>query len=250
MPRIARAVCATDVYHIFIRGVGRQHIFEDDDDYLEFMALLENYSAKLNVAIFAYALMENHVHLLLGAPMKSISDFMRRLQTAYAHHFNVRHERAGYLFQGRFGSQGIADDDQFLAALSYIHMNPVRAGLSKGPDFKWSSYGEYFRSPHICDTSLAMNLLGNKDAFKALHDNSVDENFLDISDSSGCRRKAAESRAIEIAVETLGKDWRSVLLSGERAARDESIRRLKTRGLSIRQIERLTGIGRGIIQRA
>ena len=100
--RTARKECESNIYHVIVRGVGRQLPFEDDSDRRFFVEALSDSRASHGVEPFAWCLMANHVHLALRAPIESISTMMRSLETRYAGHFNFRHERMGTLFQGRF----------------------------------------------------------------------------------------------------------------------------------------------------
>ena len=193
--------------------------------------------------------MDNHVHLLLRAPLASISDFMQRLQTAYANYFNRRHAHVGPLFQGRFGSQCIENDDQLLAVVRYIHMNPVKAGITRSPEYEWSSYSEYTESPVICDVSFLGEIIGDTHAFRLLHEQDGEDSFLDVEDDTEHYVRVGETQARAIADEVLGESWRSTIMQQNRQDRNAALRTLRNHGLSVRQIERLTGIGRGIIQR-
>jgi len=90
----------------------------------------------------AYCLMPNHYHLLVETPRANLDDAMQRLNGTYALRFNRHHERTGHLFQGRYGSTLITDDDYALTVVRYIAANPVQAGLCAGPeDWPWSSAG-------------------------------------------------------------------------------------------------------------
>ncbi len=112
-----------------VRGIERKSIFHDDADRKEFLARLEQSIEKTGCRCYAWALMSNHVHLLLRAGSHPLSHTMRRLLTGYAIHFNRRHRRSGYLFQNRYKSILCQDDVYFLELVRYIHLNPVRAGL-------------------------------------------------------------------------------------------------------------------------
>lgn len=248
MPRIMRSECTSGVYHVFNRGVGRQFIFEDSDDRLEFLELIARFSASLHVTILAWVLMDNHVHLLLQAPITAISSFMRTLQSTYASYFNKCHRHTGHLFQGRFGSQGIESDEQLLTVVRYIHRNPIEGGLCESLDYAWSSYQEYTGQPSICDITLVSSMFDNLAAFQAFHAMATDAH-IEIETKPRQPAKPSNSRALRIAEHELGPEWRELLLTKDKRFRDTSICKLKACGLSIRQIERMTGIGRGIIQR-
>lgn len=247
--RAARRPCETNVYHVFARGVGRQLIFEDDEDRFLFLDLMSRFSARDGVSFLAWALMDNHIHLLLRAPLPAISKFMARLESAYATAFNARHDRVGHLFQGRFGSQGIDSGKRLLAAVRYIHQNPVKAGMSPGCLYRWSSYEEYIGSSHLCDTDMVLGYFANREEFESFHAVAETGRFADVEDEGSRKSRLSDWRAEKRAAELFGEEWRHDLSLMGKEDRDARLRELISLGLSVRQLERLTGIGRGIIQR-
>lgn len=250
MPRTIRIECASNIYHVFNRGVGHQFIFEDDDDRIELLNRVVRLSSSLHVTVLAWVLMNNHVHFLLHASMASISVFMQRLQSAYASYFNERHHHLGHLFQGRFGSQGIESNEQLLAVMRYIHRNPVEAGLSKTLDYAWSSYGEYLGQPRLCKVSFIFNMFDNSVEFEKFHTAVANGHVASPGRREFCSVKPNDKEALQIAEQEFGANWKDLILSQDKEFRNASLRKLKAHGLSIRQIERMTGIGRGIIQRS
>ncbi len=141
------------VYHVTIRGNERRAIFRTDGDREYFLNKLAESVRLYDVRLYLYTLMTNHVHAVLETPQANLSRFMHRLQTAYTVYYNRRHRRSGHLFQGRFGST-LVDEDEYILKLSrYVHLNPVfvRAHAQK-PDrervqilrqYVWSSYRSY-----------------------------------------------------------------------------------------------------------
>lgn len=250
MSRKPRIESESGMYHVFARGVGRQLIFEDDADRVFLKRQIGKLADRFDVSILAWAFMGNHLHFLLNADMGAISKFMQRMQTSYACHFNVKYDHVGHLFQGRFGSQPIRDEAQLLMAVRYIHLNPVQGGLSATPDYKWSSYPEYLGVPDLCDTSLVWSAFGDKETFLDFHEKPSEERFIDVEGVECRYAQISEDQISRVAESELGDGWQERLRKADRGARDSSLRALKRRGLSIRQIERLTGIGRGIIQRS
>ena len=243
--RTARKKCESDVYHVVVRGVGKQILFEDDTDRWFFLDTLDNQRTRHGVQLYAWCLMSNHIHLLFHAPLENISAMMRALETRYAGYFNVRHARTGTLFQGRFTSVPVESDEQLLQAVRYIHRNPVGAG--EPIDSLWSSFRDYMgkHGSIDVDTTFVMGLLGGKPAFLRLHDS---------EDGSYARRlprhRVADTQALSIAKDVLGEVGPHSLKSIDKASRDELLVRLKEAGLSVRQISRITSIGENIIQRA
>lgn len=148
MPRDARRVSPTGLYHIMLRGIDKMQIFHDDVDCIRYLCLLEQAQQPDRFEVLAYCLMGNHVHLLVRTEKNSaaaLETATKSLGVRYAAHYNGRYDRVGPLFQGRYKSQPVATAGYFLRLLRYIHNNPVAAGLCAAPNaYPWSSYPDYF----------------------------------------------------------------------------------------------------------
>ena len=120
MPRRARTISNSGYYHVVMRGIGKQILFEERADYLRFLETLERYLSEEPFDVLAYCLMENHVHLLLHT-QSGLERIMKRIAGSYAYYFNNKYERSGHLFQDRFSSEPI-DSDSFwqLCGISII----------------------------------------------------------------------------------------------------------------------------------
>ncbi len=149
------------LYHVLSRGNQQQDIFFQDGDRRSFLKAIGQMSERYDVDIFAYVLMDNHYHLLIRTNSANLSKSMQWLGTTYSTRFNLRHERNGHLFQGRYKSI-IFENDAYLLRLSYyIHRNPLRAGCVKRLiDYRWSSYPVYAyqrRYPEWLNTNLILS---------------------------------------------------------------------------------------------
>jgi len=129
MPRKARIDTPGALHHIIVRGIERRKIFYDDNDRDNFLDRLGNILTDTQTACFAWALIPNHLHLLLRTGVTPIATVMRRLLTGYAASFNRRHRRHGQLFQNRYKSILCQENPYLLELVRYIHLNPLRAGL-------------------------------------------------------------------------------------------------------------------------
>ncbi len=246
MPRTKRVVSESGFYHVTMRGAGRRNIFEDDTDRYEFLKRLRA-MVDDGVKLHAWCLMDNHVHLLINTGKHCISEPLHKLCTSYALSFNGRHAHIGSVFQGRFASFPINADAHLIEVVRYIHLNPKDIGITDPREYKWSSYREYLGEEGLCDTSLVCELLGGIDSFIQFHD--VKER-ISLVDITGYQRRLSDAEAREMAVRLLGSEFPdSLFLCGIRE-RDEHLKRLNRMGISTRQLERLTGIGRSIIRRA
>ncbi len=131
MPRKARIDAPGAVHHVIIRGIERRDIFRDKHDRNNWLARLGSITEESRTSCFAWALMTNHVHLLLRTGMVPLATVMRRLLTGYAVSFNRRHRRHGQLFQNRYKSILCQEDLYLKELVRYIHLNPLRVGLVK-----------------------------------------------------------------------------------------------------------------------
>ena len=245
MTRAPRKQAESGIYHIVARGVSRCVIFEDDADRERFLGDLGELCAEAGAKVYAWCLMENHYHLLAQLELPPLSAMMKALNSSYALYFNTRHDRVGHLFQGRFKSEPVDSDRYFLTVLRYIHQNPEKAGMAATGDYRWSSYREYLGAAGFVDTELGLSLLGGREGFLDFHAT------LDMTaaccDVGRSRRIVCEEDARAVAQAALG-DTRLESVAGlARSERDDAICRLRAASLSVRQIERLTGVSRGVV---
>lgn len=142
MARLPRQVVAAFPYHVIQRGNNRQPIFLDDQDRRRYLADLQQASETHGLAIHAYVLMDNHVHLLCTPSQPdALARVMQSVGRRYVRSFNRRHGRTGTLWEGRFRSSLVEADRYLLACQRYIESNPVRAGMVEQPaDWPWSSH--------------------------------------------------------------------------------------------------------------
>jgi putative transposase len=145
MARLPRLTLPGYPHHIILRGNNRQPIFASDADYEALLAMLEEYARKEAVAIHAYVLMSNHLHLLATpSTAEGIPQTMQALGRRYVRHFNQRQQRTGTLWEGRYKSTLIQAERYLLACMAYIDLNPVRAGMvADAVDYPWSSHRHY-----------------------------------------------------------------------------------------------------------
>ena len=142
MARIPRQVVAGFPYHVIQRGHNRQQVFVDDIDRREYLGWLKEAAEAHGLAIHAYVLMDNHVHLLCTpGQADSLARTIQAVGRRYVRRFNRRHGRSGTLWEGRFRSSLVEADRYLLACQRYIESNPVRAGMVEGvADWPWSSH--------------------------------------------------------------------------------------------------------------
>jgi putative transposase len=141
VPRHLRPQYAWALYHIYIRGVRRNPVFHSDDDRERFMLLLDVIAREFDWIVIVYCLMGNHYHLAICTPRANIAEGMQALNSRYAQEFNRRYGFSGHVFEARYNSVLVEDDDHLQELAGYVVLNPVRAGLCEHPSqWRWSSY--------------------------------------------------------------------------------------------------------------
>ncbi len=165
MPRALRIHDPDGIYHIVVRGDNREPIFVNNGDHQQYLRLLSGFKAELGFKCYGYALMTNHVHLLLQPGDKTtVSVIMQRLSATYTRYFNKKHNRVGHIYQGRFHSSLVDKEAYLLEVVRYVHLNPVRAGMAHHPrDYLWTSYHAYMDSERnileLIDCRLILEML-------------------------------------------------------------------------------------------
>jgi REP element-mobilizing transposase RayT len=252
MPRKARRKSESGIYHLILRGINRQSIFEDDEDREKFLQKLEHYKQECGYSIYAYCLMSNHIHLLIKTGREPLQQIMKRIGASYVYWYNWKYERCGHLFQDRYKSEPVEDDKYFLTVLRYIHQNPIKAGLVKDiKNYEWSSYKDYIKDQGITDREFALGIFENdkspalKEFISFMHELS-EEKCLDI-----------EERKIRITDDHLKsiiqKQYNMQAMMIQNEPRDTMKKILKEileiKGVSTRQLARVTGVSTNIIWR-
>ena len=242
MSRLAREISPTGLYHIVFRGINKQHIFEEDTDYQKMIHILKDLKTEMNFEIYAYCFMANHAHILLKENQAGdISRIMKRLLTKYAMYFNKKYQRSGSLIANRYKSQAVDVDNYFLSVVRYIHQNPIKANLTKNIDsYRWSSYNEYLcEDAFLVDTYFVLGMIPIE-IFEKFHQLDETEVFLvndrlKTSDDAIRREIMKEYNMEPFQIGSLSRNIRNTILY-----------ELRER-YSIRQLERVTGVSRGVI---
>ena len=132
------------IYHVMSRGNRKKNIFEDVEDYVRFLDIVQDAQEMYGFTVHAICLMTNHFHIEIETSEVALSRIMQRIKSLYAEDFNYRHHYSGHLFEGRYNACLILNDRYFLEVSRYIHLNPVKAGMVREPAaYEYSSYGAY-----------------------------------------------------------------------------------------------------------
>ena len=148
-----------NLYHIIIRGIDKQDIFNDDKDRNKFLEEISETQKKYGYQVCTYCLMDNHVHLVVYDVNQNISKAIQSLLIRYSMYFNKKQDRIGTLLQDRFLSRVITNKIYFLNVCRYVHQNPLKANISATEDYKWSSYQDFLNNKKdgIVNTKLLLN---------------------------------------------------------------------------------------------
>ncbi len=249
MSRNARQLSSTDTYHVVIRGADHQLLFEEKKDYQKYLEILQLYEAECQFELYAYCLMPNHIHLLIHSPVTSLGSVFRHVSTTYSSWFNAKYNRTGYLQEGRYFSEPVETEKYLFTVLRYIHQNPIKAGLETvpGETYPWNSFCDYISGINdIVNIEYILQFLGGLESFRSLHQIIVEEECLDINT---LRKRLPDDVARDIIrtecnCETVSDFQKLTLLE-----RNNNIILLRKKGLSIRQINRLTGTPKGVIEK-
>ncbi|WP_096156448.1 transposase [Bacillus sp. FJAT-45066] len=251
MPREAREKSKTGIYHIMLRGINRQTIFEDNEDKKRFLTTLAKYRDVSNFQLYGYCLMDNHVHLLMKEVEEPIALTIQRISASYVLWYNHKYCRCGHLFQERFKSENVEDKKYFLVVLRYIHQNPIKAGLASNvKDCHWTSIKQYMSHPTFIHTDFVLKLFSSnrQEALtlfmqymsKPNQDQCLEyEEIIKLSDEE-----------VRKCLRELGAASSSELQRMDRPKRNRILVRMKKmKGVSLRQLARVTGISKSLIQK-
>lgn len=183
MPRQARIKSYTGIYHIMIRGINKEKIFKNSTYKNKVIEIIREIKKELEFDLIAYCVMDNHMHLLLKADEESLIIIMKKINIKYAMYYNKLEKRYGHVFQDRFKSEAVEDNNYLLGALRYIHNNPIKAGMINNiKGYKWSSAIEYLNKEEDLVSEKYLNeflgLFKDKEDFIKFHNQ--DDNILYI----------------------------------------------------------------------
>jgi putative transposase len=142
MPRPLRPIADGLIYHVINRGNNRQTVFGSEGDFVAFLKAITDLKKRKPFDLYGYCLLGNHIHLLIRPWEDSISRIVQSLLVSHTQRYHRFHRSSGHVWQGRFKSPVIQDDDHLLTVLRYIEANPLRAKLVEhAGDYRWSSFG-------------------------------------------------------------------------------------------------------------
>ena len=205
---------------------------------------LPDTARKSKCEIYAYCLLDNHIHLLLKEGQEPLATTMKKIGTSYVYYYNWQYNRKGHLFQDRFKSEPVEDDTYFLTVLRYIHLNPQKAGLTDDlASYPYSSYTEYTNKAKLINPIFALKIF-HQDQDKAIqefihfHQQPNDDRCLDITE----KRETLSDKMIRQLVSKKYHLELAALSNAKPEAQKKVLTYLKElNGCSLRQLARLTG---------
>ena len=250
MPRTARKTSLSNIYHVMLRGINRQNIFEEDEDRLYFLNILGRCKKLSGFKLYAFVLMSNHVHFLIEPADESLDTIFRRIGTRYAVWFNQKYQRVGHLFQDRFRSENVESDQYFRTVLRYIIQNPMKAGIESRPgSYRWSSFLAYEHGKGtVTDTQYALDLFGGRqELVDYLNQNNDDDTVMDeASYDRRLRDDLAKAKMRRITQCSSVSEFQQL----DSLIQKEYARKMHHEGLSLGQISRMTGMPKTTVYKA
>lgn len=240
MTRLSRQESNTGYYHVMTRGINKNKIFKSKPDKQKLIDIIREKLSEVDCKVYAYCVMDNHLHLLLNSSIENLSLFMKKINISYAMYYNWKNDRIGPVFQDRFRSENILNDRYFYGVIRYIHNNPVKANIVAKPEkYNWSSMSEYIGDEadivHINGIKLIQNSFHTVSSFMKFHLIQDEHNYLEIEEED-------ELKNIQLS-EKMIKDYlkeKNLKEIGElKDKEDLIIRLLKTEQYSYRKIAEL-----------
>ncbi len=240
MPRKAREISSSGIYHVITRGLNKQLIFHETYDYQQFLIILSRTKEEYNFNLYAYCLMGNHVHLLIKDNNNKISMIMHRICLTYSMWYNKKYNRNGYLFQNRFKSEPVENEQYLLTVFRYIHQNPLKAGMvSWLYSYRWSSYCDYYNGhSDLVDLEMFQGFFAGKNELL---------DFLGASTREMCmeyytRNNMSDDDVLTIIRTVSGLDDPHDLKKMDDVSIREILSELYKAGVNANQIEKITGV--------
>lgn len=245
MPRAARKKSRSGIYHVMIKGADSRMIFTDDEDCRHFLKALSRAKEKSGFFLYAYCLMDNHVHMLIKEGEEPLEVIFKRIGSSYVYYFNWKYELHGHLFQDRFRSERVEDYVYFLDVLRYICQNPVKAGICRKPfDYPWLGCSGISDAIVPLDSITELSDLSGKDlrdfVSKACHEDHLEDNG---------PKRLTDREALDLLYKISGTRITRDIGRWKAGDRDMSIKTALHSRISIRQLSRLTGISKSVIER-
>lgn len=247
MPRNRRQVSSTHVYHVIFRGINQQILFEEKADYHTFLTILQECRQQDHFRLFAYCLMDNHVHLLVEDTDVPLAVSMSRLEVRFARWYNFKYNRSGYVFQDRYKSCPVETERYLLTVFRYIHQNPYHAGIEKEVGtYQWSSFQDYFYEyDKNIDRDMICSLFSSKEELLCFIQTPVTEQHMEYFSQN----RIPDKEALCLIREISGCSGPGEFQRLDLQTRNAFLQEILKFGISVRQISRLTGVTKASVEK-
>ncbi len=248
MTRPARQPSESGIHHVMLRGINRELIFRDDEDRERFLHCLAVTKRLSGCRLLAYCLMSNHVHLVLRTGQEDVGQVVKRLSVRYVGWHNRKYGRVGHLFQDRFKSRPVDDDEYLQTLLRYVWANPVEAGVvEQAQDYRWGSLRLLGRPDTVVDESELLRLIPLESLWE-LARLPIPSDWVPRIDTAS-RPLQTDAEADGTLGELCERFGATSLDALPLTGRDRVIAELLDRGSSLRQVARVTGVGLTVVRR-
>jgi len=165
VPRKQRIYYDGALYHVIARGNNGEYILKEEEEKKKYIETIKKYKERYKFKLYAYCIMDNHIHLLIEVGDTPLPKIMQGIQQVYTQWYNRKNARTGHVFQQRYKAI-VCDKDGYLLPLTkYIHRNPVEANMTKDTNYEWSSYGEYAGGrEEVVEIEFVLKILSNNKA--------------------------------------------------------------------------------------
>ena len=248
MARTTRRQSESNIYHVMLRGINKQKIFYDEEDYKKFLYILSDCKKICQFELFAYCLMSNHIHLLIREGKEPLGLFFKRFGARFVYWYNSKYDRVGHLFQDRYKSEPVDTDEYFLTVLRYIHNNPVKAGITKDMfSYSFSSATAYTGASNSLVDIDSVYKICDRTTLIEFFTQSSDDKCMDVDDKKSNRIN--DALATSIAIDYFGVDNPEQIPTLPKKILLSSVSDLVKRGVSERQISAITKLSRYAIRK-
>ena len=248
MARQARVKSTTGIYHVILKGLDGRNIFLDDSDRSIFIEKLNKAREAGGFQLYAYCLMDNHIHLLIKEG-EELGTSIKRITVGYVQLHNNKYGRTGHLFQNRFSSEVIEEEQYLMAVVRYIHRNPLKAGMiARLEEYPWSSYDKVIQAYQVNSTTLDIEII--KDYFPTVADF---VRFSEEENQDKCLEINPKTRLNDVQLTDMLRQNGKYLNLGELSVekRNRLIKQIQQEtGSSIRQLSRVLGLGKMMVEQA
>jgi len=214
------------LHHVMNKGIKRENIFPNNSDKLFFLTLLKKFTKKYGIELYAYVVLDNHYHLILKNLNNNLSAFMMELNGNYGLYYRAKYGGKGYVFQNRYKSTIIENENYLRRCIIYLYLNPKRKGLCNDPfSYKYSSLYEFKNSLEgrsICENEIIIEKFSSFKNLKSIILSVSDKNDFHLEINKGINEYIGEKNTIPLALSKFNRRKKGIKISYRRRKTDKS----------------------------